>query len=387
MIRYLRGAGGAVFRAGAVLGAAALCLAGVVPAQAAITPGWQLTTVYGTGVQNYDPLYPGGLAVPARHAAWMIWTGCNWPCDPGDPVTVVEHWNGQNWAPVPAADLHGMTPGLVTASSASDAWLFGSFPKSRYDGALRWNGKTWAKVTVPTWVIRGNGSGEAEIDMIDLSPTNLWVFSLGTNMGEKTWFAAHYQDGRWTKSYLPDIPTSATELSANDIWVLGQPVLGSGTTVIMRWNGHKWSATPFPKQSVAGLAGGLTAVGPEDVWSSWSPAKKGAAEYLLHWTGDQWSKVSLPAGDSSDLLTSDGRSGLWAVGNGPAPKYKEILLHLSSAGRWSVFGVPLRKLEVPGNVSELSVIPGTTSLWGVGHVYSPGGGSEQNRVAIWRYNP
>jgi hypothetical protein len=109
-------------------------------------------------------------------------------------------------------------------------------------------------------------------------------------------------------------------------------------------------------------------------------------EHLLHWNGHRWSKVRMPTGRTGYLFAGDGHGGLWVSGFGRAPAYKQTFLHRTSAGRWSAFGVPLRNGESPGNVSELSLIPGTTSLVGVGNVYSPGGGTELNRVAIWRYN-
>ncbi len=381
LLRSLTKASCAVIGAAAALGLAA----GAVPAQAATVHGWQITKVYGTGAQNYDPAWPGALAVPSRNAAWMIWGGCTWPCDSGVNITVVEHWNGHRWAAVPASELRGMTPGVVTASSSKDAWLFGPFPKGRYAGALHWNGTKWTKRSVPTWLIRINGSGTADIYPADFSPNNLWVFSLGGYIGEKTAFAAHYQNGRWTKSYLPDIPDSAAAISSKDIWVIGHAFNGKGPDVLMHWNGHRWSKSRFPKQPIAGYPVNLTAVGPHDLWAAWSPAKAGEAEYLLHWNGAHWSKVDFKSGDSGYLFSGDGHGGLWIYGNLPGPNGKERFFHLS-AGGWTTWGIPLRKGESQGNVDEFALIPGTTSLWAVGNVFSPGGGNVQNRTVIWRYN-
>jgi hypothetical protein len=376
-----------------VAGAACLLLAtasfvvSAVQAQAAATgAGWRVADVYGSGAQNYDPSWPGGLAVPTRVAGWMLWGGCDWPCDPGNPISLVEHWNGHGWARVPASELLGMEPGLVTASSASDAWLFGLFPKGRYDGALHWNGKNWVRRAVPTWLLHANGAGEVDPYLADFGPADLWVFSLGGYIGEKSAYAARYSNGRWTKSYLPDIPESAAAISPNDIWALGQPLSGASTEMLMHWNGRKWSASRFPKQPVAGYPVNLTAVGANDMWVAWSPSEAGVQEYLLHWNGHQWTKVSLPSGRTGYLFAGDGQGGLWVSGFSPAPAYKQIFLHRSSAGRWSTSAVPLRAGESPGNVSELALIPGTRSLWAVGNVYSPGGGTELNRVVIWRYD-
>jgi hypothetical protein len=367
--------------------AAALSLSAfAVAAQAATVHGWQISKVYGIGAQNYDPSWPGGLAVPRTNAAWMIWGGCTWPCDSNQNVAVVEHWNGRKWAAVPARELHGMSPAIVTAGSASDAWLFGLFPKGRYSGALHWNGNSWSKRSVPDWLIRINGSGTADIYPADFSPSDLWVFSLGGYAGEKTAFAARYENGRWTKSYLPDIPDSAAAVSGKDIWVTGHAFNLKGPEVLMHWNGRRWGASPFPRQRVAGTPVSLTAIGPHDLWAAWLPAKAGSAETLLHWNGTSWAKVDFRTGDSGYLFAGDGHGGLWVYGNLPGRSGKERFFHLSSSGRWTTWAIPLRKGQSQGNVDELALLPGTTSLWAVGNVYSPGGGNEQNRAVIWRYN-
>jgi hypothetical protein len=159
-------------RGACVLAAAAALsfAAGISQAQAAVPHGWRLAEVYGKGAQNFDPSWPGGLAVPSSNRAWMIRSGCTWPCNPGNPVTVTEYWNGHLWAPVPARELRGMSPAVVTASSPKDAWLFGRFPGMRYAGALHWNGVGWSKRAVPGWLIQANGSGGADIYTADFSP-------------------------------------------------------------------------------------------------------------------------------------------------------------------------------------------------------------------------
>jgi hypothetical protein len=238
---------------------------------------------------------------------------------------------------------------------------------------------------VPKWVIQANGSGEADIYPTDFSQGNLWVFSLGSYVGEKVAFAAHYQNGHWTKSVLPDVPESAAALSSKDIWVLGQALNAKRTMVMMHWNGRRWTTSGLPKQRTSGYPSGLTATGPRSLWLSWSPAKAGAAEYLLHWTGSRWAKVNLPAGDLAYPASEDGAGGLWLTGFEPGPKRGQLYLHWGS-GHWKVWKVPNGGFQ-PGNVDELALIPGTRSLWAIGNVYGPGDGTVLNRGAIWRYNP
>ncbi len=375
-------------RSCAVIAASLLCLsAGLSPAQArsAAVHGWRLTEVYGSGAANIDPPMYGGLAVTGRHSAWSFFGGCTWPCDPGNPVTVVRHWNGQRWIAVPAADLHGLSPYIVTASSATDAWLFGYFPTGKDVGVLHWNGHHWSRQLAPAWVIRINGSGEASLYAADFGPRNVWMFSQGGYIGQKTAFAAHYQNGHWTKSYLPDVPNFTAAVSSTDIWSIGTPLSGKGTEVLMHWNGHRWTTSNLPKQRNDGYAYGLTATGPDDLWQVWAPFKAGVSTYLLHYTGARWVKVKFPASGSGTPQTGDGTGGLWLSGFAPGHKRVQLFLHLSK-GHWTTSKTPNTGYS-PGNVDELALIPGTRSVWAIGNVYGPGGGTTLNRGAIWRYNP
>jgi hypothetical protein len=212
------------------------------------------------------------------------------------------------------------------------------------------------------------------------------VFSLDSSIGQKVAFAAHYQNGRWIKSYLPGVPFEAAALSSNDIWVVGQTLNSKGSLIVMRWNGHRWQTSAFPKQRLAGDPVGLTATSPHDLWVTWAPSKSRTRGYLLHWSGKGWARVNFPSSGAGSLVATDGHGGLWVAGYGPAPRHSWLFLHWS-AGRWTTWKVPLEAGEQPGNVSELALMPGTRSLWAIGHIFGPGGGTVLNRVAIWRYDP
>lgn len=371
-----------------VLGLAAasvLALGGtIVPAQAALAPGWHLTKVIGTGQDTFDPIGPGGLAAPSRANAWMTWADCFPPCS-GNPTSTLSHWNGHRWVAVPPAELQGLSPQNVAASSATDTWAFGPVPDSVYYGARHWNGIRWRKVATPTWMIRGNGSGGIVVYAADFSPQNLWVFSLYGRTGQKTAFAARYHNGRWARSYFPDIPEQAAALSSTDIWVLGQAFSGTGPVVALRWNGRRWLKSAFPRQREAGNPYGLVAAGRRSLWLVWAPVKTSERQYLLHWTGRGWARLGLPAKDDVLALTGDGGSGVWATAVAPGKARPQLLMHWS-AGHWKVTKLPLQSVGQVGQMDEISVIGGTRSVWGAGYVYSAGS-NPLNRVAIWRYNP
>ncbi len=266
-----------------------------------------------------------------------------------------------------------------------DVWLLGSFPNATTPGAVHWNGKSWTKAAVPKWLYYANGSGETELSVTDFSGHNVWVFSIGAYFDQKTVYASHYLNGHWTKSVLPDVPSSVAAISPTDIWAFGTPLHGSGGTVLMHWNGRRWSTSAFPHQKEAGNPGNLVATGPSSLWADWAPTKTTDPEYLVHWNGKGWAKVALPAGDTTLSFVGDGDGGLWVAGVGPVPKQKQLFLHWS-AGRWTVRDVPSATGLQLGQVNELALIGGTRSVLGVGHLYGTGADSALNRGAIWRYN-
>lgn len=386
--------GASVLATGAVLGLSLQILpAQEARAAPAAASGWRLADVLGSGAANIYPAMPinTDIAAPGRDSAWSIWGGCTWPCR-GNPHPVVQRWNGRRWAPIPSRDLHGLSAMAVTASSARDAWLFGSFPDAKaprgtIEAALHWNGTAWSRRTVPGWLIKADGSGNTAFYPEDFGRRGMWAFSMGGYLGEKAAFAGHYHNGRWTKVRLPYIPDSdVAAVSASNIWMLGQsqPTLPS-RLVLMHWNGRRWSATGLPSQPAAGNPAGVFAAGPRDLWLPWWPTKASAQEYLLHWTGGRWSKVRLPNGDNGGPVTTDGAGGWRGTGFAGGRKRVQLFLHWR-AGRWTITRVPNGHYQ-PGNVDELVRIAGTRSVWAIGNVYGRGGGTVLNRGAIWRYIP
>lgn len=367
------------------LATAALCVAAVVmPAQAAAKAGWRLYQVYGTGANNIDAPQSNALAATGRDNAWSIFVGCNWPCTGTSNLDFLGHWNGTRWSRVPASQIHGIDPAMLTASSSRNAWLFGYFPNQRYYGAVHWNGKSWTERAVPSWAFVINGSGELAASFADFGSRNLWIFSEGGYIGQKSAYAARYVNGRWTKSYLPDALEGVAALSSTDIWATGRAFNNQGPIVFMHLNGQKWSKTAI-HTGLRGTPDGFFTTGQHQLWLEWAPVNPKAAPFLLRKTRTGWSRVSFPRGYSGYLPVSDGAHGLWLTGFAPGRKRVQVFLHWR-AGHWTIFRVPNGKYQ-PGNVDQLALIPGTKSVWAIGNVYGPGDGTILNRGAIWRYDP
>jgi hypothetical protein len=376
--------------------------AGLLPAQAqaGASAGWRLSQVIGAPSGETDPATsnPGDsdIAAGGPRSAWSLWHTCKMPCS--TVVTYLAHSNGRRWSRVPASEIAGLNagaPAAVAASSATDAWVLGGARIGRHEPAWHWNGSSWRTLQVPTWVVRGNLAGGADVQTADFNSRDLWVFSLGDmSFKPERAFAARYERGRWRKSFLPAVPAAVSAVSADDIWALGFADPAGHQALLMHWDGRSWNTRRIPKQHLpaktTGFFQAFAAAGPKDVWLSWQTITglQGAVtKYLLRWTVRGWSKVHLPAGDSIyGLMSADGRGGLWAAGNGPKPGYPARFFHWVG-GRWTTYRVPVGAKVQNGGPQDLVRIPGTRTMLAIGHGYVPYKGNSDNIGLIWVYRP
>src|SRR5258707_1843276 len=353
--------------AAALTTAVAAALAAAVPAAvAASAPGWRVAAVFGppTGVT-----YVNGFVATSRTDAWSTLTDCG-PCSGPNQAQAqwIEHWTGRRWQKMAGPKLSRYAGGFLAASSARDAWLFRG-PGQRH--ALRWNGRSWALTTIPTWVVRNGGrSGIVRAITADFSRSNLWVFSFGSG---KTPFAARYHDGRWRKAILPAFPGEISAVAPDDIWATGHR-LSNSSSVLMHWNGRSWRmlAIPAPTNvppNATEDTGNLMASGPANVWleRNIQIGSQGARTlYLMHWDGKRWTRVHFGFPTSfADYIARDGHGGIWIVANGPAPHYQWYFEHFNG-GHWSRQRPPATAPTTFQQITACSWIPGTRSLWAAG---------------------
>src|SRR3569833_2201647 len=340
-----------------IIGALALLGAGtaIAPAGAEEETGWRIASV--------SPSYTGGdgfqdVAATGSGDAWAVGTApC---CDPDGRK--ISHWDGTTWRPValPAAPQDARYPRLSTgaASSPDDVWVFGEGADGPAFGH-HWDGTAW-ETTVFGTDVRIKEAAVA-------GPGDVWITGLEwTGTGDRP-VVEPYDGGRWAAVPLPEGLRDVNAISAtaaNDVWVMGW----DGTApVTLRWNGSAWRTRALPAPAlddgVRETEGDVLAVGPRDAWATGILAKDGLAPgpVLWHWSGRRWRLVTVDAPqDSLARLASDGEGGLWIVSSGPRPTAD--LLHYSG-------GVITREPApvAPGTtagVDELTLIPGTRSLWG-----------------------
>ena len=236
---------GLVSRAALPAAAAALTLvAGLVPAQAASTPVWSISDVFGA------PDYPllQGVSVSGPANAWVSGTG--------DQSLFAEHWNGTKWTSItPPPSVHNLAnatvnDAVVGSSSPSNTWFFPevSRPTKTRTLGLVLNGSAWRTVKVPATdsllgvnVLSrhnvGSGYQAAPPDTLGFGPP--WL--------------RHYNGKTWRTVPVPGVAGRASVVSAADMWAVGPTTATAGQAgpkqvyIAMHWNGKKWAAVRLPK--------------------------------------------------------------------------------------------------------------------------------------------
>jgi hypothetical protein len=356
----------------AVLGAAAtaagLVAAGGLVAQAAASPGWRIVASH-----HYLPQadYNGLLSVvaPGKTDAWAF-GGNNLGSAPGRKTPIAEKWNGSTWhtATLPAR----VTGDLAAASApaAKDIWAVSA--ETGY--LLHFNGSAWS-------VAKRFTAGLAATGVTAFSPGNVWVFgTTGFGPGLGTW---HLHGTTWTHvTGLGGSITTASALSASDIWAIGSTV--NPQDAIVRYQGSGWKHVTSNALS-GGQFNNILALSPTNVWVS--GVKAGTSKPLLvHLHGTTWAAVTVPFKLLLGAMTSDGHGGLWMTSGALPPTNKSWVVHLavSSTGTLSWTRHQLTSGS-GGDVFDITRIPGTSSLWAVGS--KPATATTGSSAAIWADGP
>jgi hypothetical protein len=351
-------------------------------------PGWR--PVLTLGPANSDT-YLGHFVVTGPHNAWSTWTDCTACGGPNQKDHAwIERWTGRTWrrvaVPSPVAKQLQVTFGIASAS-ADDLWLFGG-------RASNWNGKRWAVMKLPPWVVRNNLSGNVSLSVCDFGHSNLWVFSGGIVSFKPTVpFAARYNGHHWTKARLPGVPGEAVGLAPSDIWATATPTDLKGAPFLMHWNGKSWTKISEPKPSMVpahytATVEGLVPMGPDNVWLQQNIVKGegiSRTEFLWHWNGRRWARVRYGfSRDHADAMASDGRGGLWISDVLSTRAETRYLVHYG-AGRWNRQLAPAPK-GTTVQITDMAQIPGTQSMWAAGEVL-PVSSNSVVLGEIWKFGP
>jgi hypothetical protein len=240
------------------------------------------------------------------------------------PGAFLLRWHDSSWTQMPVAPLSGSTAiEGVSASSPTDAWAVGqSCQNHKYTCnilTLHWNGIIWSKVSS---VHMGKFYAYA-YSTADISPTDVWVVG-GSEFGA---MALNWNGHAFVVVPVPDsgfgqaLNIVAAIPGTKDVWTLES---ASGGQLPLMWNGRRWLPTPIPHEATGPLSDytleTITASSPTDAWAAGtSYSNSGTVKTLmLHWNGIKWSHVTSPNPapvNSLFGLSSVSKSSAFAVGS------------------------------------------------------------------------
>jgi hypothetical protein len=335
--------------------AAALAISAAIPAQADTSSGWRRSaTVHYGSASTYSSFFD--VAALSSKQAWAV-GGLN-VAQTGKPAAY--HWTGKTWR---ATSLpKGLQGSLVAVSASSAKNIWAVSDNGGY--IVHYNGSKWSTATK-----RFTGFGELT-GVTAFSPRNVWVFGgPGGYPGDGTW---RYNGKTWKKdSTASNLGIErASALSATNMWAIGS--VSAGDDAIFHYTGT-W------RQAKANALSGLQffdiqALSPTNVWATASTPANAFKSYLVHLTRRGWSKIAVPWALNVRELATDGHGGFWLTAQTSANA--GWVLHRSAAGHWS-----RTQLARSGGPIGIARIPGSTSLWAAGAVYTKVGAD----AAIWAY--
>lgn len=245
-----------------------------------------------------------------------------------DTKTLILHWNGTRWEQMPSP-----SPGTfnrlysLRAVSASDAWAVGVSSSGAGDMTLilHWNGTRWKRVPSPD--PGGTGSDNDLFGVTATSRSDAWAVGEVFASGKITTLIVRWNGRRWTRVASPN-PGRSNELfgvaatSGSNAWAVGDATNGTAfQTLVLHWNGRRWTqaASRNPGGSATdNILAAVTVTATKNAWAVGSYAHgNGRSTLILHWNGTRWAHVGSPnLGASTDLLgvAATSATNAWAVG-------------------------------------------------------------------------
>ncbi len=288
---------------------------------------------------------------------------------------LVEHWNGQQWsivaspAPGIGSDLFG-----VATDATTDVWAVGVyFPTTTALGQTlieHWNGTAWVVVPSPNV---GNGYNSLN-SVTALSTNNVWAVGQSILGSVTSALIEHWNGTSWSIVIGPDPGTIITDLSsitavsANSIWAVGAYSSKSNNstdlnTLVEYWNGTRWEVVPSPISSTyENYFFAVAAIARDNIFS--------AGGFDEHWDGGTWNTTDSPANFFAFGLTRvPGTTKAWFVGTGPSSSSGTATVYWNGT-QWEVVSNP--NPAVPGELNGVAAIS-ANDVWAVGEYYDASG--------------
>ena len=303
--------------------------------------------------------------------------------------TLIEHYDGTKWkvvsSPNPSTGGDNFLNG-VAAISASDVWAVGEyvFGAGRATEPLieHYDGSKWRVVSSPKVGTADELNGVAAI-----SASNVWAVGQSNLAGART-LIEHYNGSTWKVISSPNpvtggdnILNAVAAISASDVWAVGQSNLAGARTLIEHYNGTRWSVVSTPNPDTRGydFLNGVAATSGTDVWAVGTQGGSGPNRTLVvHYNGTRWSVVYSPSrnvgvfGGGLTGVAAASDTNVWAVGSG-------MIEHYNGTG-WRVISSPNGGTG-DNLLNALAAVSGPDA-WGVGYYYAFSG----VRTLIQHYN-
>jgi len=223
----------------------------------------------------------------------------------GIEETLTIHWNGTKWSRVTSPNPSTKEDSLssVRVPSQTNAWAVG------YGGAsiqhtliLHWNGSKWSRVTSPN----PSTTHDDLRSTSGVSPTNGWAVGeyVGNSSHVPETLVLHWNGSSWSHVSSPSpssvkygsVLASVRAVSSTNAWAVGQyedNTTGRTDSLVLRWNGTKWTSATVPEPGTTDVLLGVTATSATNAWAVgyYVDASSNSLTYVLHWNGTSWSQA------------------------------------------------------------------------------------------------
>jgi hypothetical protein len=180
----------------------------------------------------------------------------------------------------------------ISATSPTDIWAVGDQVAPGIEVrtlALHFDGSTWSVVPTPNRV--GGSSLDANVltSVVAVAPDDVTAVGFtAANLTELT-IAQHWDGRRWSLVSTPNKSTAqgafntlrgVTAVSATDMYAVGffadSATSGEQLTLILHFDGSRWTTINSPTQGVAQQLNGVFALpGTTEVWSAGAASRNG----------------------------------------------------------------------------------------------------------------
>ncbi len=333
--------------------------------------GWNSEPVPSTRSRP-DALH--GVAVTSAHNAWAVSiyrsSGPYW-------TSRILHWNGRSWSPQPTLVPHGTELSGVAAVSASAAWAVGDY----YDYAdghsktiiLHWDGHSWSRQDSPNPA----GASGYLLGVAALSARSAWAVGssyASPNLSSGRTLILHWNGNRWSRQASPNVSAGTNALSAVtatspwNAWAAGQYNTGTAHPLIVRWNGHSWSRQRSPSPAGPVTLNAVTATSRSNAWAVGQDF--GTSTLVLRWNGRSWHRQNSSGTSGPDDLygvTATSASNMWAAGYyiDYTGQRRSLVIHWYR-GAWYE---PSRPTGI-GNSTLYGIAATAANVWAVGQIGS-----------------